>query len=124
MARRAVSLNLVPHGGWRKRHPSSTSLVIWLYATKRGERLLAVSRSGQSVADAAVQQQPQPVVGEVAEAVPDPLHLLDQQVDGLGRPVGAAIGGVEGRGLGLPRVDDPGRGTSAQELDAFPVIHG
>ena len=26
--------------------------------------------------DAAVQQQPQPVVGEVAEAVPDPLHLL------------------------------------------------
>jgi hypothetical protein len=42
------------------------------------------------------------VVGEVAEAVPDALDLLDQQVDGLGGPVGAAIGGVEGEDLGLP----------------------
>jgi hypothetical protein len=54
--------------------------------------------------DAAVQQQPQPVVGEVAEAVPDPLDLLDQQVDGLSGPIGAAIGGVEGEDLDLPRL--------------------
>jgi hypothetical protein len=65
----------------------------------------AASQSYGSVSlppDAAVQQQPQPVVGEVAKAVPDPLHLLDEQVQCFGGPVGAAIGGVEGEDLDLP----------------------
>ena len=58
---------------------------------------------------AAVQQQPQAVVGEVAEAVPDPLDLLDQQVDSLGGPVGAAAGGMPGEDLGLPDPDGTGK---------------
>src|SRR5919106_2111441 len=36
--------------------------------------------------DATVQQQAQAVVGEVAEAVPDALDLLDKQIHGLGWP--------------------------------------
>jgi hypothetical protein len=53
--------------------------------------------------DAAVQQQPQPVVGEVTEPVPDALHLLDEQVQRLGGPVGAAAGGLGRRGSRPPR---------------------
>jgi hypothetical protein len=34
--------------------------------------------------------------------VADPLHLLDEQVDRLGRAVGAAGGPVPGQDLGLP----------------------
>jgi hypothetical protein len=42
--------------------------------------------------DATVQQQqPQPVVGEVAEAVADALDPFDQQVHRLGGPVGAPL---------------------------------
>jgi hypothetical protein len=69
-------------------------------------------------ADAAVQQQPQPVVGEVAEAVADAPALLDEQVDGLGRSVRAAICGVEGEDLGLPArtVRQPGQ---LRNLDAI-----
>jgi hypothetical protein len=69
--------------------------------------------------DAAVQQQPQPVVGEVAEAMPDPLDLFDEQVQCLGGPVGAPAGGVEGEDLGLPGshgADQPGQ---LRELDAI-----
>jgi hypothetical protein len=47
-------------------------------------------------ADATMQQQPQPVVGEVAEAVPDALDLLDEEVDRLGGPVGTAVGDLPG----------------------------
>jgi len=43
------------------------------------------------------------VVGEVVEAVPDALDLLDEQVDRLGGPLEPASGGVEGEDLGLPR---------------------
>ena len=43
-----------------------------------------------------MKQQAQPVVAEVAEAMADPLDLLDEQVHGLGGAVGAAAGGVEG----------------------------
>jgi hypothetical protein len=34
--------------------------------------------------------------------VPDPLHLLDQEVDGLGGSVGAPACGVGGEDFGLP----------------------
>jgi hypothetical protein len=67
--------------------------------------------------DAAVQQQPQPVVAEVAEAVPDPLHLLDQQVHGLGGPVGTAACGMEGEDLGLPDPD----GASRRDSSGTPI---
>jgi hypothetical protein len=73
--------------------------------------------------DAAVQQQPQPVVGEVAEAVPDALDLFDEQVDGLGESVGAAIGGVEGQDLGLPGSHGAGQPGQLGDLDAIaPVV--
>jgi hypothetical protein len=38
--------------------------------------------------DAAVQQEAEPIVLEVAEAVADALDLLDEEVDRLGRAVG------------------------------------
>jgi hypothetical protein len=55
-----------------------------------------------------MQEQPQAVVGEVAKAVPDPLDLLYQEVHGLGEPVGAAAGRVEGEELGFHAPDGPG----------------
>jgi hypothetical protein len=69
--------------------------------------------------DAAVQQQPQPVVSEVAEAVPNPFHLLDQQVHGLGGPVGAALGGMPGQDLGLPGPHGASQPGQFRELDAI-----
>ena len=48
-----------------------------------------------------MQQQAQPVVVEVAEAVADSLHLLHQQVDRLGGAVGEP-GGMPGQDLWLP----------------------
>src|SRR5215216_4536535 len=88
---------------------------MWLYATKRGEQ----SRSPVSLPpDAAMQQQPQPVIGEVAEAVADPLHLLDEQVDRLGGPIGAAGGQVPGQDLGLPGPHGAGQTGQLEELDA------
>jgi len=61
--------------------------------------VVAVLGSGGSRSvpiDATVQQEAEPVVAEVALAVPpDSLHLLDQRVDGLGRSVGDAAD-VEG----------------------------
>ena len=68
--------------------------------------------------DAAIQQQPQPVVGEVAEAVPDPLDLLDEQVHGLGGPVGTALGRVEGEDLGFPGPDSAGKPRQLRHPDA------
>jgi hypothetical protein len=41
--------------------------------------------------------------------VPDVLDLLDEEVDGLGGPVGTAAGGVKGEDLGLPRPDGAGK---------------
>src|SRR5215217_6876745 len=82
----------------------------------------AASQSRGSVSlppDAAVQQQPQPVVAEVAEAMPDPLHLFDQQVDGLGEAVGAAVGGVKCEDLGLPCPDGAGEPGQLSDLDAI-----
>src|SRR6266567_2306667 len=67
--------------------------------------------------DATVKQQAQPVVAEVAEAVPDPLDLLDQQVHGLGRAVGAAAGGVEGEDFSLPRPDGTGKARQLRHPD-------
>lgn len=52
--------------------------------------------------DAAVKQEPEPVVGEVAEAAADSLDPLDQQVDRLGGPVGGASGGEVGEQLRFP----------------------
>ena len=68
--------------------------------------------------DAAVQQQPQPVVGEVTEAVPDPLHFLDEQVDRLGGPVGTAAGGMSSQDLGLPGPDGAGQPRQLRHPDA------
>jgi hypothetical protein len=66
-----------------------------------------------------VQQQPQSVIVEIAEAVPDPLHLLDEQVDGLGGSIGAAVGGMPSEDLGLP--DPYGASQTGQlgDLDAI-----
>jgi hypothetical protein len=51
-----------------------------------------------------VQQQAEPIVAEVPEAVPDALDLLDQQVDALGHAVRPA-GGVEREHFVFPRAD-------------------
>src|SRR5512133_3427810 len=76
-------------------------------------------------ADAAVQQQPQPVVGEVATAVAGPLDLLDEQVDGLGGAVGAPACGVEGEDLGFPGPDGAGQAGQLWDPDAIcPVVAG
>jgi hypothetical protein len=68
--------------------------------------------------DATVKQQAQSVVGEVAEAMADALDLLDEQVHGLGRAVGAAAGGVEGQDFGLPRPDGTGKTRQLHHSDA------
>jgi hypothetical protein len=68
--------------------------------------------------DPAMEQQPQPVVGEVAEAMPDPLSLLDHQVDGVGGPVGAALDDMEGEDLGLPDPNGAGKPGQLHHLDA------
>ena len=52
--------------------------------------------------DAAVQEQAEPVVGEVAEPEADCLDPLDQQVDRLGGSVGGASGGEVGEQLRFP----------------------
>jgi hypothetical protein len=64
-------------------------VVIGLYATKRG----SASRSRRAVSvpgDAAVQQQPQVVVGDVPKAVPKGLGFPGEQVHGLDGRIGAA----------------------------------
>jgi hypothetical protein len=76
---------------------------------------LAGLPSGASPDDPTMEQQPQPVVGEVAEAMPDPFDLLDDQVHGLGRVVGAADGGMPGKDFGIPgstvQAQDPPRAS-------------
>jgi len=51
--------------------------------------------------------------------VADALDLPGEQVDGLGGPVGAAAGGVEGEELGLPRPDRAGKPGQLRDLDAI-----
>ena len=63
--------------------------------------------------DAAVEQKPEPIVLEVAEAVADPLDLLDEQVHGFGGPVGQA-GAVPTEDLVFPT---PHRRGEAAEFD-------
>jgi hypothetical protein len=67
-------------------------------------------------ADAAVQEQPQAVVVEVAEAVAAALDLLDKQVQRLGGPIGAAAGGMEGEDLGLLGPDGAGKARQLWNL--------
>jgi len=74
--------------------------------------------------DAAVQEQAQPVVLVVAEAVSDALDFLDDQVDGLGRSVADAgvveagdqfiPPGVEGAGQ-AGQLGDTGVGAMGQQ---------
>src|SRR5215211_454817 len=55
--------------------------------------------------------------------MPDPLDLLDQQVHGFGRSVGAAAGRVEGEDLGLPSPDRSGEPRQLRDPDAIrPVV--
>jgi hypothetical protein len=75
--------------------------------------------------DAAVQQESEPIVLEVAEAVPDALDLLDQQVHGFGGSVGQA-GAVPAEDLVLPPPDGGGEaaelgdvGTPAVDVEAL-----
>ena len=63
--------------------------------------------------DAAVEQEPEAVVLEVAEAVADPFDLFDQQVHGFGWSVGQA-GAVPAQDLGFPAAHRRGE---AAELD-------
>ena len=74
---------------------------------------------GSPPGDAAVQQQRQAAVGEVAEAMLNALDLLDQQVQGPSGPVGAAAGGVEGKDLGLPCPDRAGQARQFRYPDAI-----
>jgi hypothetical protein len=48
-----------------------------------------------------VEEEPQPVVVQIAKAMGDPEHLLDQVIDGLGGPVGRT-GAVVGEDLRTP----------------------
>ena len=59
--------------------------------------------------DAAVQQEAEPVVVEVAVAVPDPFDLLDQGVDRFGGSVGDAAGVEVGQQYLPPGVDGAGQ---------------
>jgi hypothetical protein len=47
------------------------------------------------------------------------LDLLDEQVDGLGGSVGAAIGDMPGQDLGLPGSHGAGQPGQLSDLDAF-----
>ena len=49
----------------------------------------------------------------------DTLDLFDEQVDGLGEAVGAAVGGVECEDLDLPRPDGAGESGQLRDLDAI-----
>ena len=51
--------------------------------------------------------------------MPDALDLFDEQVDGLGRSVGAPVGGVEGQDLGLPGSYGAGQAGQLGDLDAI-----
>ena len=69
----------------------------WCASSDRGGRR-SLPLHGAPV-DAGVEEQPEPVVVEVAEPVPDLLDLLDQAVDGFGRSVAhAALAGRGERG--------------------------
>src|SRR3954466_14917091 len=77
----------------------------------RGEGWLAASDSAGgdgSPCDAAAEEESASVVGEVAVAVTESSDLLDEQVDGFGRSVAGAAGGVEGEDLVTPPVDGVG----------------
>lgn len=57
------------------------------------------------------EQDPEPVVGELSEAVGQPTDLFDDEVDGLGAAVGDAFGVEVGQHLGPPgaeRATEPG----------------
>ncbi len=67
-----------------------------------------------------MQQQPEPVVGEVVVAVPDRLDLLDQPVDGFGGPAGDSAGVEVGQQLEATDLGHRLRdwGATWQQLDA------
>ena len=55
--------------------------------------------------------------------MPDPLDLLDEQIHGLGGPIGTAIGGMEGKDFGLPDPDGASQPGQLRDLDAIcPVV--
>ena len=61
--------------------------------------------------DAAVQQQPKPVGGEVAKAPADAFDLFDGEGAGFGGSVAGAAGGVPVEDGGLPAADGAGEAT-------------
>jgi hypothetical protein len=65
---------------------------------------------------AAVQEEAEPVVGEVAVAVPDAFHLLDQTVDRFGGSVGDAAGVEVGEQFGSPGVQGAGEADQFGDL--------
>ena len=58
--------------------------VYGLYDIERGDRARIPFGAVSLPGDAAVQEQAEPVVGEVAESEADPFDAFDQQVDRLG----------------------------------------
>ena len=61
-----------------------------------------------------VEQEAEPVVGEVAVAVAEAAELLDDEVVGFGTAVGSAADGVVGEDPVFPGPDGPGqRDTSS-----------
>lgn len=90
-------------------------LRLWRKGALRGGAWLTASDSGDGWSlpfDAAGEEEPEPVVVEVAEAVAGSAGVLDEQVHGLGGAVAGAVGGVEGEELVGPAVD--GRGEPDQ----------
>ena len=92
-----------------------------LYAAKRG-RLPPIGVARRVVPfDAAVEQEAEPVVVEVAESVSDSFDLLGQ-LDRFGRAVGDA-GCVEvGQQLGPPGVDGAGRSGQFWDVGAGAIV--
>ena len=59
--------------------------------------------------DSAVQQEAQPVVTKIAEAVSDPQDFLDQQVDRFGGAIADSAGAEEGQELLAPGGEGAGQ---------------
>jgi len=71
--------------------------------------------------NSAVQQEAQPVVVEVPEAVSHTLDLLHEQVHRLGGAVGQRRG-VPGEHLGLPAADGAGQSSELSNLGVAAVV--
>lgn len=71
------------------------------------------------------EQDADPVVGEVPEAVSEAPGLFDDAVDGFGAVVGDPAGGEVGQDLGLPLTErSPESGDRLDRAEAWWPAHG